>query len=90
MRITSLEGFTASDDGRFRCLSRTLPDNTFVCVTDLNGLDYPHETDFMVCAYVSEKGFYDDGACLASIGSWENVSLADAIGIVIARSAEAI
>ncbi len=70
MRITSLEGFTASDDGRFRC--------------------HPHETDFMVCAYVSEKGFYDDGACLASIGSWENISLADAVGIVIARSAESI
>jgi hypothetical protein len=91
MRITSLEGFTASDDGLFRCLIRTLPDNTFVCITDTGGLDYPTATDFNVSVYPSEDAFCEDAGCyLASVHSSSNVCFDDAVRIAIARSTEAI
>jgi hypothetical protein len=91
MQITRLEGFTASDDGLFRCLTRTLPDSTFVCITDSGGLDYPTATNFNVSVYPSEDAFSDNpSSCLASIGSWSNVCLDDAVWMAIERSAESI
>jgi hypothetical protein len=82
MRITSLEGFTASDDGLFRCLIRTLPDNTFVCITDTGGLDYPTATDFNVSLYPSKDAFSDNpSSVLVSIRAESNVSLVDAVRI---------
>jgi hypothetical protein len=87
-----LEGFTASDDGRFRCLSRTLPDNTYVCITDTGGMDYPTQSDFMVCIYSSAEAFGDDpsSSLLSTMHSDASVCLDDAVWIAIRRSTESI
>ncbi len=91
MTVLHIEGFTASDDGLFRCLIRTLPDNTFVCITDTGGLDYPTATDFNVSVYPSEDAFCEDAGCfLASVHSCSNVCLDDAIVIAIRRSTESV
>ncbi len=90
MTVPHIEGFAASDDGRFRCLSRTLPDGTYICVTDTGGMNYPTESDFMVGVYSSAEAFGDDPASslLSTMHSDASVCLDDAIWIAISRSTE--
>lgn len=86
LQLPQIAGFSASDDGRFQCLSRTLPDGTHICITATDGMGYPTETDFLVCAYTSADGVGDSGALLAFIGVEENICIEDAVSIAIARS----
>ena len=52
--ITLFPELTPSDDGRFACLSMTLPDGRYICVTNMGGMGFPTDDDFTVCVYRSE------------------------------------
>lgn len=49
-----------SDDGRFACLSLTLDDGRYVVVTNMGGMGFPADDDYMVCVYLNEEAFGDD------------------------------
>jgi hypothetical protein len=53
--ITLYPELTPSDDGRFACLSLTLPDGRYICVTNMGGMGYPSADDYMVCVYRNER-----------------------------------
>lgn len=64
------------DDGRFRCLARTLDDGRYIVITNTGGMDYPTVDDFMVCVYRDEAAFGDDpGTSL--LGSFTSDEFAD-------------
>ena len=52
--------FQALDDGRFRCLARTLDDGRYIVITNMGGMGYPEHHDFMVCVYRTKDAFGDD------------------------------
>ena len=58
--ITTYDGFTASDDGRFQCLAMTTDDGRYIVITNRGGMNYPTDADFMVCVYRDEEAFGGD------------------------------
>ena len=74
--------FQALDDGRFRCLARTLDDGRYIVITNMGGMDYPTHEDFMVCVYKSEDAFpaVEEGDLLGtfdSVGAFDSNGFAD-------------
>jgi len=55
--ITLFPELIPTDDGRFACLSMTLPDGRYICVTNTGGMGFPTANDFNVCVYRSEEDF---------------------------------
>ena len=70
--ITLFPELTPSDDGRFACLSMTLPDGRYICVTNTGGMGFPAADDFNVCVYRSE-----DDLGTEPIGSFASDEFAD-------------
>jgi|DEB0MinimDraft_3_1074331.scaffolds.fasta_scaffold140979_2 hypothetical protein len=62
-------GFHFYDDGRVQYLYRTLSNDRFVVVTDLDGMAFPTSDEFMACVYTSENAFNDGEYPLACADS---------------------
>ena len=74
--------FQSLDDGRFRCLARTLDDGRYIVITNMGGMDYPEHHDFMVCVYKSEDAFpaVEEGDLLGTFTSDDFADIDHALG----------